>query len=156
MPDQGFVIDSKDVEAFTPAGCEGKFSSRMLIDFTNARSSQLVVNEFTLKAGQDTNPGTHPPPYDEVYYVLNGKGLLLLGDAEVEQHEMETGFVAFIPAGTVHSLHNPYSADLVLLTFMPRQPLPGVNPLYDERKEKWGTSFRLKRRAAGCQEPIKT
>jgi hypothetical protein len=31
---------------------------------------------------------------------------------------------------------------LELLTIMPQQLVAGVNPIYDERLQSWGTSFR--------------
>jgi mannose-6-phosphate isomerase-like protein (cupin superfamily) len=152
MIDKQLVMRLSDVEEFSPKGCEEIFSSRMLIDANSVGSKQLVVNEFTLNAGQNSYPGVHPPPYDEVYYVIKGKGWLILKDEQTIKYEVEPGIIAFIPAGTEHCLENPFPEDLVLLTFMPRQPEPGVNLLYDERKATWGTTFRMK----NCQSGVIT
>ncbi len=39
--------------------------------------------------------------YDEVYYVLSGRGTLAIGD---DEHELRPGSVAVIPRGLRHSL----------------------------------------------------
>ena len=141
------VIRSSDVARYAPPGQRGVFSSRMLIDAESCGSRQLVVNEFTLKAGHRSYPGSHPVPFDEVYYVLSGRAWLTLGADPPMRYRLTPGCIAFISAGTVHALENPGRTDLVLLTMMPRQPAPGVNTLYDARRKDWGTSFRLRKGA---------
>jgi quercetin dioxygenase-like cupin family protein len=118
-----------------------------LIDVESVGSRQLVVNEFTLKAGRRSYPGSHPCPFDEVYYVLRGRAWLILGADPPMRYRLTPGCIAFIPCGTTHALENTGRADLVLLTMMPRQPAPGVNSLYDARRKDWCTSFRLRRGA---------
>jgi len=135
------VFRIADVAGFSPAGAEGMWVSRLLIDKESVGSNQLVVNHFLLKSGKSTQPGRHPNPYDEVYYVLKGRGLLQLG--EQEPFELEPDTIAFIPAGTLHALSSSGGMDLELLTIMPQQLVAGVNPIYDERLQSWGTSFRL-------------
>jgi mannose-6-phosphate isomerase-like protein (cupin superfamily) len=99
------------------------------------------VNHFILKPGKQSQ-GSHPDPYDELYYVLQGRGILRLGDPP-ESFELERDTVAFIPAGTMHALNNVGDQDLELLTVMPHQLVEGANPTYDARIKAWGTSFRL-------------
>ncbi|MDB5059566.1 MAG: hypothetical protein JWO59_3038, partial [Chloroflexi bacterium] len=60
---------------------------------------------------------------------------------------LEPGMVAFIPSETNHGLENTGPDDLVLLTMMPHQPVPGANSVYDARKTAWGTSFKLEESA---------
>jgi mannose-6-phosphate isomerase-like protein (cupin superfamily) len=157
------VIRACDVAPFSPKGAEGDYQSRLLVDDESAGSRNLVVNLFTLMPGKSTYPGTHPPPYDEVYYILRGRGILTLGNPtapkheapkheapkheapkhETPKHDVGPDTLAFIPAGTVHQLENTGSEPLDMLTMMPHLPVPGVNTLYDARKREWGTSFRL-------------
>lgn len=137
------VFSVYDVEAFSPKGQEGVFTSAMLIDKESVGSQRLVVNRFIVKSGKKTEPGIHADPYDEFYYVLRGKGLLLLGNPE-DEIEIAPDMVAFIPSGTWHHLENRASEDLVILTVMPAQLVEGVNPVYDERRRTWGTTFRLR------------
>jgi len=136
------VIDARRVVPFIPKGAEGRYESRMLIDDESVGSKNLVMNHFTLSPGERTYPGSHPPPYDEVYYILRGRGILTLGDSEKKQYEMAQDTVAYMPGGTVHQIENTGKDLLEMLTIMPFLPKPGVNTLYDERKRRWGTSFK--------------
>jgi mannose-6-phosphate isomerase-like protein (cupin superfamily) len=113
-----------------------------LVDQESVGSKRLTVNHFTLKPGKSTGAGSHPEPYDELYYVLHGHARLRLGDPP-ETFDIEPGTVAFIPAGTSHALDNTGTEDLEILTVMPEQLVQGANPLYDARLQAWGTSFRL-------------
>lgn len=136
------VVDVQKVVGFSPAEHRGHWISRLLIDGESVGSKNLVVNHFTLLPGQRTYPGSHPDPFEEVYYILSGTGLLTLGGPDGERHEMRPHMTAFIPAGTVHELANTGDGPLEMLTMMPFHPVPGVNSVYDARKKEWGTSFR--------------
>ena len=137
------VIQVKDVAGFTPTGGEGKYESRLLVDAESVGSQNLVVNHFTLKPGQKTYPGHHPAPFEEVYYILRGHGILTLGRRVKRKYEVGPDTVAYIAAMEDHQIENVGTEDLEMITMMAKQPAPGVNSLYDERKQKWGTSFRL-------------
>jgi len=136
------VFNIKQVEGFSPPGDEDAFVSKLLVDQESVGSEYLVVNHFTLKPGKQTEPGSHPEPYDELYFVLHGRAVLRLGDPP-EVFEIQPGIVAFIPAGTVHALDNVGTEALEILTVMPHQLIEGANSLYDARLQAWGTSFRL-------------
>ena len=142
MPAQ-LVFHAQDVQPFSPAGAEAAYESRLLIDPTGVGSTHLLVNHFTLKPGHSTDPGAHPAPYDEIYYVLRGQGRVSLGNPAVDT-DLTPDMVVFIPGGTRHALHNPGPADLEIITMMPHAIRPGINGLYDERLRVWGTGFRLK------------
>ncbi len=58
--------------------------------------------------------------------------VLHLGD-KPEVYEVTPGWVAFVPGGTLHALHNSGDQDLELLTIMPLPLVPGVNSTYDAR-----------------------
>ena len=64
-------------------------------------------------------------------------------DGKPRQYEVGPGSVAYIAPTVAHQIKNIGDEDLEMLTMMPFQPTPGVNTVYDERKKKWGTSFRL-------------
>jgi quercetin dioxygenase-like cupin family protein len=143
------VFKAKDVVGFASKGLEHVYVSRMLVDQESVGSERLVMNHFILKGGQSMDPGTkpapshrHPPPFDELYYVLSGQGILFLNESG-DPYELSPGTVAFVPAGVAHSLSNRGTADLEMITIMPGPLTRGANPLYDERKDLWGTSFRL-------------
>ena len=71
-----------------------------------------------LRPGKSTPSGSHPTPYDELYYVLSGLGVLHLG-GKPEVYDVSPDWVASIPGGTPHALHNTGNQDLELLTIMP-------------------------------------
>ena len=135
------VVDVRRVVPFSPEGAEGLYASRLLVDGESVGSKNLVMNHFTLNPGQRTYRGSHPPPYDEVYYILRGRGILTLSEPEDVTYEMAADTVAYIPGGTPHQIENVGKGALEMLTIMPFLPGPGANALYDERKRKWGTSF---------------
>lgn len=137
----GRVFDLMDVVGFSPKVAEGAYVSRMLVDRESVGSNSLTVNHFTLKAGKSTEPGSHPSPFDEFYYVLRGTGRVELGSPP-QVFLLKPGTFVFIQSETVHALRCDEGADLEVLTVMPEQPVPGANYVYDERLREWGTSFR--------------
>ena len=136
------VINVPSVVGFSPPDAAGKYESRLLIDGESVGSSNLVLNHFTLYPGESTYAGSHPTPYEEVYYILGGVGELVLGGPDGERHRVSSNTVAYIPSGMVHQIANVGREPLEMLTMMPFHPKPGANTLYDERKRQWGTSFR--------------
>lgn len=142
MSKKRLVFNVRDVAGFSPAGYEAAFVSHMLVDQESVGSERLVLNYFVLKPGKNTDPGSHPSPFDEIYYILRGQGILYLNGSR-ESHDLVPDTVCFIPAGTVHSVVNPGSIDLEMVTVMPGPIIEGVNSLYDERKERWGNSFKF-------------
>ena len=136
------VFRAQDVMPFSPPGAEAAFESRLLIDPSGVGSTDLVVNHFLLKPGHHTDPGAHPKPYDEIYYVLRGQGRVSLGNPP-EDTDLTPDMVVFIAGGTRHALLNTGPDDLEIITMMPHPMRPGINGLYDERLRAWGTGFRL-------------
>lgn len=142
MSKKNLVFNVRDVAGFSPAQYEDAFVSHMLVDQESVGSERLVMNYFILKPGMSTDPGSHPVPFDEVYYILRGQGILYLNESR-EPYDLVPDTVSFIPGGTVHSVVNTGLVDLEMITVMPGPLIAGVNTLYDERKERWGSSFKL-------------
>ena len=136
------VFNANDVKGFSPPQSHGDWVSRMLIDDKSVGARSLSVNQFAIKAGTGTGRGRHPEPFDEVYYVLRGAGVVHLGEPP-ESFSLEPDTVVFIPAGTEHSVDNTGDEELVLLTVMPGPMVEGANAVYDGRIQAWGTSFKL-------------
>ncbi len=141
------VYHVDQVKPFSPPGADEEYSSKLLIDKIGMGSELLILNEFTLKPERQTYQGDHGIGYDEVYFIISGKGELYLESLETGEYESFTvkgGSYAFIKGGRGHYIVNTTDdEDLVLLTFMPKNPPKGVNTLFDARLEKWGTSFKL-------------
>ena len=134
------VVAAAKVMPFSPPGLEDVFSSSMLIDKDNSGSDRLQVNYCVLKGGGCMPGAAHQPPYDEIYYVLKGEAVLRMDGVD---YDIGKDMVVFIPGGTFHALTNKSETeDFVLLTIWPGQPEPGVNEVYDLRREAWGTTFR--------------
>ena len=135
---RGKVVISNKVMPFVIPELEG-YESRMLLDVFNSGSEKMQVNHGTLKGGAAT-PGCGHPGHDEIYVILSGSAILNLDNVE---YDIEKGSVVFIPGDTFHSLKNKsQTEDLEIITVWPGQPAPGVNGIYDMRKEAWGTTYR--------------
>ena len=74
---------------------EDTFVSRMLVDRESVGSETMVANHFTLKPGKTTDAGSHPAPYDELYYDLRGTGVVHIGEPN-EDNDIGTDSVEFI------------------------------------------------------------
>jgi len=54
----------------------------------------------------------HADPYEEIYFILEGNGLIRVGDEEKEVKPMDA---TYLPAGIPHALTNTGEADLKIL-----------------------------------------
>jgi quercetin dioxygenase-like cupin family protein len=84
-------------------------SGRLYLEFL--RSAALSVGVYELPAG-GTDP-QQPHAEDEVYYVVRGRGRVLVGG---EDQPVAEGAVVFVPAGVVHRFHE-ITEDMTLLVF---------------------------------------
>ncbi len=75
------------------------------------RAPGLSLGVYSLKAGA-TDP-QQPHAEDEVYYVLNGRGQIRVGD---EDRAVQPGSVIFVAARVPHKFHT-ITEDLDLLVF---------------------------------------
>jgi quercetin dioxygenase-like cupin family protein len=145
-----FLVRAEEVMPFCLEGHDAVYESRALIEPEGAGSKDLLVNHFTLRAGQEMARHVHPDN-DELYYMLEGVGFVDVGGGggkfEEVRYPVSPGSAVFIPAGTYHRLVNDTERDVVLLTIWPHLPKPGSNPIYDGRIARWGSSFRYKESA---------
>jgi mannose-6-phosphate isomerase-like protein (cupin superfamily) len=135
-----FKVD--DVAPFTFESTKHQWESRMLLDGDNVGSKRIVMNHFALRPGIRLSQSVHPEGFDELMYIVSGRGMLYLY-AHDEPFPLEPGTVAFVPGGTIHSMESFEGGDLVMITTMPGPLAEGANPVYDARVKEWGTSFRL-------------
>lgn len=61
----------------------------------------------------------HVDPYEEIYYVLQGQGVMRVGD---EKQRVRRGDAVWIPYGSVHGLENKGDEECIVLVVaaMPR------------------------------------
>lgn len=64
-----------------------------------AGSSLELINEFEISGGGAVDPHVHPT--HEFYYVIYGKGKMIVAD---ESQEISQGDLVYIPPNLVHSL----------------------------------------------------
>ena len=62
------------------------------------------------------NPGmeleAHIDPYEEIYYVLKGESLMMVGE---DERQVKTGDAIWVPIGVPHGMHNNSSEDCIVL-----------------------------------------
>ncbi|MDF3064792.1 MAG: putative Auxin-binding protein [Polyangiaceae bacterium] len=89
-------------------------ASSSLTPSMRPRGGSLGVNHVRLKKGTTACPFHYHLREDEVFYVLEGRGVLRYGD---ELHDLRPGDCISCPAGTqqAHQICNPYDEDLVYL-----------------------------------------
>lgn len=75
------------------------------------RHPSLSVGLYMLSAGAVDLQEPHTE--DEVYYIVKGRGSILVGD---ESRNVETGSVIFVQANIVHRFHT-ITEDLTILVF---------------------------------------
>jgi len=83
-----------------------------------ARGRHLFAGLNAFEPGQSHEPHAHCDR-DKLYVVLEGHGVLTLGD---ETTEVAAGDVALAPAEVVHALRNPGPERLVVLVAMGPPP----------------------------------
>lgn len=142
---KSLVVDTNTVVPFACPGDERVYTSQCVIEPDGTGSQDLFMSRYTLLAGQ-SNKGAVHAQNDEVYYVLTGEAVVMLGNPGSPQaateYVIKPDMAVFIPAGTFHALRNPSDRDFVILGIWPREPKPGSNGIHEARKKAWGTSFK--------------
>ncbi len=75
-----------------------------------AKSDKILSKMICYDAGQSTPVHSHATQ-DEVFYVIKGKGTMILNDKNVL---LETMMVIFVPAGTKHGINADKNSQLVI------------------------------------------
>lgn len=73
---------------------------------------------YCLEPGQAQKPHSHEGA-DKIYFVLQGRGLFLIGDEERELAEAE---IVLAPSGALHGVRNISEMRLMLLVMMSPNP----------------------------------
>jgi mannose-6-phosphate isomerase-like protein (cupin superfamily) len=82
-----------------------------------------LVNEFEVPGGGEVFPHSHPT--HEFYYVLTGRGTMIIGD---EERPITQGDLVYIPPDTIHSLR-PVSETAPIRCFCFAIGTPGAGPI---------------------------
>ena len=84
---------------------------RPLIDRTTTAITQCSLAEEMLPPGAAVTPHHHRE-LEEIYYLIEGQGLMTVGD---EQQEVSAGDAIYVPRGLRHSLKNTGDTPIRLL-----------------------------------------
>ena len=87
-------------------------SGELYLEFLNR--STMSVGVYALAAGS-TDP-QKPHTEDEIYYVLDGRGRIRIGD---DESEIKPGSVIFVAAGQDHKFHSITEDLQLLVVFAP-------------------------------------
>jgi mannose-6-phosphate isomerase-like protein (cupin superfamily) len=109
---QGFRPD-----AFRPESL-ATFDSQKMGKSTIFRSERVLVGLNAFEPGQEHRLHAHEG-MDKVYHVLEGRGVFLLEDREVE---MEAGVMLVAPDGVPHGIRNTSDERLLVLAIMAPAP----------------------------------
>jgi mannose-6-phosphate isomerase-like protein (cupin superfamily) len=88
-------------------GAKGVLSFRTLFSAGTTETGSLTVGVADLEPGDWLGLHCHTPA--EVYYVVDGEGIVSLDGVE---HSVSAGTAVFIPGNTEHGIRNPGSAPL--------------------------------------------
>ncbi len=97
--------DSKIIN--TPHGSE----IRPLVDRTTSQITQCSLAEEILPPGATVTPHHHQV-LEEIYYIVEGSGLMTIGD---EQRQVGAGDAVYIPRNNRHTLINTGSEPMRIL-----------------------------------------
>jgi len=81
-------------------------------------TERMFCDVYCFEPGQEQTAHVHKGS-DKVYYVLQGKGQVRVGQ---ETRELSPGVIALAPAGAEHSVRNPGPDRLTVLVFMSPKP----------------------------------
>ncbi len=96
-----------------------EFNDERMGKSTIFQSDRVMVGLNAFEPGQEHRLHAHAN-MDKVYHVLEGRGVFLLEDDEVQ---MEAGLMLIAPEGVPHGIRNDSEARLVVLVVL--APAPG-------------------------------
>jgi mannose-6-phosphate isomerase-like protein (cupin superfamily) len=100
-----FVSRVEDVELQSWNDRRGRLSFKTLVSGDTTPSDSLVAGISIVETGGALAPHSHAQA--EIYFVLEGAGLVTVDDVE---HKVSPGATLFIPGDARHSVRNPFDA----------------------------------------------
>ena len=119
QPHPSLIQREKDIPAIQPGPHGGNSPTTAFPFFRDAPGLGFAFRKRILHRGASI--GLHPHDHDEVYYVIAGRGEIVL-DGVV--HPVETGTAILTRTGSSHALHQKGDEDLVILITYPTPPPP--------------------------------
>lgn len=113
-----YVEQARELAVAQPGPHEGSGTTTAYPFFEQAAGFDLVFRQRALHRGASI--GEHRNDKDEIYYVLSGRGELMLDGA---QREVATGDAVLTRKGSTHGLKQLGDEDLVIIVVY-RRPKP--------------------------------
>jgi mannose-6-phosphate isomerase-like protein (cupin superfamily) len=89
-----------------------------LVDPKHSPSKNLTMGHTTVYADGKTTGHSHKD-MEEVYYVIQGRGRMVVGDSE---YDIKTGDALYVPFGLFHTTYNTGILPLQLLWVTSKDP----------------------------------
>lgn len=105
-------MDARDVFA------AARFAPEKMQKVNLFETPHFFCDVYGLEPGQEQKPHAHADA-DKLYYVLQGRGLFLIGE---EEQELGENRIILAPAGKLHGVRNTSDARLTLLVMMAPNP----------------------------------
>jgi mannose-6-phosphate isomerase-like protein (cupin superfamily) len=111
----------------SPLNARGGQDSFLLLTKGQFGSQRLSITWVEGPPGSEQPHHTHPES-EQVYVIVKGRGLMMVGD---EEQEVGPGMLVFIPPGTPHAIRNTGSDQLLYVSAAapPWDPPPSDSPL---------------------------
>jgi quercetin dioxygenase-like cupin family protein len=114
-----YVEQARDIAVQQPGPHEGEGTTTAYPFFADAADFDLVFRQRALHPGATI--GEHRNDKDEIYYVLSGRGELLL---DGKRREVGPGDAILTRNGSTHALAQRGKDDLVIIVAYRRQAMP--------------------------------
>jgi quercetin dioxygenase-like cupin family protein len=95
-----------------------KFAADKMAKIALATTARAQLDLYCLEPGQSQKPHVHADQ-DKIYYVVEGRGRFVLGEAE---HQLSAGVAIVAAAGAAHGVVNDSDARLLLLVVVSPPP----------------------------------
>lgn len=105
-------MESKDILA------QARFAPEKMQKVNLFETRNFFCDVYGLEPGQEQKAHAHAGA-DKLYYVIEGRGLFLIGD---EERELGPQQIVLAPAGATHGVRNTSEERLTLLVFMSPNP----------------------------------
>ncbi len=114
-----FVENARDIAVQQPGPHEGKGTTTAYPFFEDAEGFDIVFRQRALHAGATI--GEHRNDKDEIYYVLSGRGELLL---DGQRRDVGPGDAILTRDGSTHALAQRGTQDLVIIVVYRKRSAP--------------------------------
>jgi quercetin dioxygenase-like cupin family protein len=111
-----FVSHDKNIPKLKVESPEAKEAFRQVLVGPDQGWQGWVMRLFTLAEGGYSPRHEHPWPH--INYIVSGRGTLFI---DGEEHRVEKGSTAYVPAGALHQFLNRGTDEFVFICIVPEE-----------------------------------